>query len=100
MIEVYTIFMVQVKQLLSVDGRLQTDFRIASTGSAHNYTRSYYMNGRDYVISGSSDESIVRICCAQTGRRLRDYYLEVKAQEQLYQFSLFQTRGPNICRFF
>ncbi|KAM3250428.1 putative protein isoform X1 [Capsicum chacoense] len=66
----------EVKQLLSVDGRQQTDFGIASTGSAHNYTRSYYMNGRDYVISGSSDESIVRICCAQTGRRLRDYYLE------------------------
>nr|XP_016483767.1 PREDICTED: uncharacterized protein LOC107804395 isoform X2 [Nicotiana tabacum] len=71
----------EVKQLLSVDGRLQTDFRIASTGSAHNYTRSYYMNGRDYVISGSSDESIVRICCAQTGRRLRDYYLEDRALE-------------------
>lgn len=71
----------EVKQLLSVDGRLQTDFGIASTGSAHNYTRSYYMNGRDYVISGSSDESIIRICCAQTGRRLRDYYLEDRALE-------------------
>lgn len=71
----------EVKQLLSVDGRLQTDFGIASTGSAHNYTRSYYMNGRDYVISGSSDESIVRICCAQTGRRLRDYYLEDRTWE-------------------
>lgn len=86
-VEVYPVFMVQVKQLLSVDGRLQTDFGIASTGSAHNYTRSYYMNGRDYVISGSSDESIVRICCAQTGRRLRDYYLEVKAQEQYFAVS-------------
>lgn len=71
----------EVKQLLSVDGRLQTDFGIASTGSTHNYTRSYYMNGRDYVISGSSDESIVRICCAQTGRRLRDYYLEDRTWE-------------------
>lgn len=86
-IEVYTVFMVQVKQLLSVDGRQQTDFGIASTGSAHNYTRSYYMNGRDYVISGSSDESIVRICCAQTGRRLRDYYLEVKVQTILSVYS-------------
>ncbi|KAK6796769.1 hypothetical protein RDI58_004470 [Solanum bulbocastanum] len=76
MIEVYSVFMVQVKQLLTVDGRLQTDFGIASIGSAHNYTRSYFMNGRDYGISGSSDESIVRICCAQNGRQLRDYYLE------------------------
>lgn len=52
-------------------------FEIASTGSAHNYTRSYYMNGRDYVISGSCDEHVVRICCVQTGRRLRDVFLEV-----------------------
>ena len=68
---------VQVKQHLAVDGRVHTSFNIASTGSAHNYTRSYYMNGRDYIISGSSEENVVRICCAQTGRRLRDIYLEV-----------------------
>jgi hypothetical protein len=53
------------------------DFKIASTGSAHNYTRSYYINGSDYIISGSCDENVVRICCTQTGRRLRDVYLEV-----------------------
>lgn len=53
------------------------DFDITSTGSAYNYTRSYYMNGRDYIISGSCDEHVVRICCAQTGRRLRDVYVEV-----------------------
>ena len=34
------------------------------------------MNGRDYIISGSCDEHAVRICCAQTGRRLRDISLE------------------------
>ncbi|KAK6125336.1 hypothetical protein DH2020_040926 [Rehmannia glutinosa] len=66
----------EVKQLLSVDGRLHTDFGIVSTGSAHNYTRSYYMNGRDYIISGSCEEPIIRVCCAQTGRRLRDISLE------------------------
>ncbi|KAA8545799.1 hypothetical protein F0562_020750 [Nyssa sinensis] len=68
----------EVKQLLAVDGRLHLDFDIASTGSSQNYTRSYYMNGRDYIISGSCDEHVVRICCAQTGRRLRDISLEVK----------------------
>ncbi|KAL3639421.1 hypothetical protein CASFOL_017328 [Castilleja foliolosa] len=52
------------------------DFGIASTGSSQNYTRSYYMSGRDYVISGSCDEHVVRICCANTGRRLRDVTLE------------------------
>ncbi|XP_057491720.1 protein DWD HYPERSENSITIVE TO UV-B 1-like isoform X3 [Actinidia eriantha] len=66
----------EVKQLMAVDGRLHTKFDIPSTGSAHNYTRSYYMNGRDYIISGSCDEPVVHICCAQTGRRLRDVYVE------------------------
>lgn len=66
----------EVRQLLAVDGRLHTRFEISSTGSSHNFTRSYYMNNRDYIISGSSDESILRICCAQTGRRLRDIHLQ------------------------
>lgn len=69
----------EVKQLLAADGRLHMNFDIASTGSAQNYTRSYYMNGRDYIISGSCDESLVRVCCAQTGRRLRDIHLEGRA---------------------
>ncbi|KAM7482443.1 hypothetical protein LguiB_007026 [Lonicera macranthoides] len=68
----------EVKQLLAVDGRLHLDFGIAPTRSSQNYTRSYYLNGRDYIISGSCDEHVVRICCAQTGRRLRDISLEVK----------------------
>lgn len=68
----------EVRQLLAVDGRLHLDFGIASTGSSQNYTRSYYMNGRDYVISGSCDEHVVRVCCANTGRRLRDVSLEGK----------------------
>ncbi|CAL9149048.1 unnamed protein product [Musa hybrid cultivar] len=66
----------EVKQLLAVDGRLHTSYDIASTGSAQNYTRSYYMNERDYIITGSCEEHVVRICCAQTGRRLKDVYLE------------------------
>ncbi|XP_052197515.1 protein DWD HYPERSENSITIVE TO UV-B 1-like isoform X2 [Diospyros lotus] len=66
----------EVNQLMAVDGRPNMKFEIPSTGSAHNYTRSYYMNGRDYIISGSCDETVVRIFCAQTGRRLRDVPLE------------------------
>ncbi|KAM0072970.1 putative transcription factor WD40-like family [Helianthus debilis subsp. tardiflorus] len=66
----------EVKQLLAVDGRLHLDFGIPPTGSSQNYTRSYYMNGRDYILSGSCDEHVVRICSAQTGRRLRDISLE------------------------
>lgn len=66
----------EVKQISAADGRLIMNLEIASTGSVHNYTRSYYMNGRDYIISGSSDEHVVRIFCAQSGKRLRDVYLE------------------------
>ncbi|XP_052193670.1 protein DWD HYPERSENSITIVE TO UV-B 1 isoform X5 [Diospyros lotus] len=68
----------EVKQLLAADGRLHLDFNIGSTGSSQNYTRSYYMNGRDYIVSGSCDENVVHICCSQTGRRLRDLSLEGK----------------------
>ncbi|KAG6504272.1 uncharacterized protein LOC121985155 [Zingiber officinale] len=66
----------EVRQLLAVDGRLHTSFDIPFTGNSQNYTRSYYINGRDYIISGSCEEHVVRICCARTGRRLRDVYLE------------------------
>ncbi|KAM7473619.1 hypothetical protein LguiB_020862 [Lonicera macranthoides] len=38
---------IEVMQLLAVDGRLRTNFKIASRGSAHNYIQSYYMNRRD-----------------------------------------------------
>ncbi|KAJ0982087.1 hypothetical protein J5N97_010342 [Dioscorea zingiberensis] len=69
----------EVKQLLAVDGHLHTAFNIASVGSNQNYTRSYYMNGRDYIISGSCEENVVRVCCAQTGRRLRDISFEGKS---------------------
>ncbi|KAK9053424.1 hypothetical protein SSX86_030058 [Deinandra increscens subsp. villosa] len=69
----------EVKQLLAVDGRLHLDFGIPPTGSSQNYTRSYYMNGRDYILSGSCDEHVVRICSAQTGKRLRDISLEGKS---------------------
>jgi hypothetical protein len=50
---------------------------IPPSGSSQNYTRSYYMNGRDYIISGSCEENVVRVYSAQTGRHLRDLALEV-----------------------
>ncbi|PRQ48126.1 putative transcription factor WD40-like family [Rosa chinensis] len=78
----------EVKQLLAADGRLHMSFEIASTGSPHNYTRSYYMNGRDYIISGSCDEDLIRICCAQTGKRLRDVYLEDESGNSIFVQSL------------
>lgn len=81
-------FCSQVKQLSAADGRLHTDFGIVSKGSSHNYTRSYYMNGRDYIVSGSSEESTIRVCCAHTGRRLRDISLEVNPHKTLLIYSI------------
>ncbi|GJP50293.1 hypothetical protein CLOM_g9428 [Closterium sp. NIES-68] len=79
----------EVRQHVAVDGRLQHRFEIAPLGSAHNYTRSYYMNGRDYIVSGSCEENVVRVCCAKTGRRLRDIPLEGKGgKSSLYVQSL------------
>ncbi|XP_073386370.1 protein DWD HYPERSENSITIVE TO UV-B 1 isoform X2 [Physcomitrium patens] len=66
----------EVRQHLAVDGRLHMKFDITPKGSNQNYTRSYYLNGRDYIISGSCEENVVRVCCAQTGRRLRDLAVE------------------------
>lgn len=66
----------EVRQHLAVDGRPHMKFDIPPTRSSQNYTRSYYMNGRDYIITGSCEENVVRIYCAQTGRRLRDLALE------------------------
>ncbi|KAM7251007.1 hypothetical protein ACFE04_022890 [Oxalis oulophora] len=78
----------EVRQIQAVDGRPHLNFEIAPTGSFQNYTRSYYMNGRDYIISGSCDEQIVRICCAQTGKRLKDVYLEGKDTASMFVQSL------------
>ncbi|XP_075672934.1 protein DWD HYPERSENSITIVE TO UV-B 1-like isoform X2 [Castanea sativa] len=46
------------------------------------------MNGRDYIISGSCDEHVVCICCAQTGRHLRDISLEGSGSGSMFVQSL------------
>ena len=61
-------------------------FDIPPMGSNQNYTRSYYLNGRDYIISGSCEENVVRVCCAQTGRRLRDLAVEVNIMFEPLKF--------------
>ena len=66
----------EVRQYLAVDGRQVVKLEMAPLGSEHNYTRSYYMNGSDYIISGSCEESVVRVFCAKTGRFFRDVSLD------------------------
>lgn len=60
----------EVRQFSAVDGSLVREFDIPKTGFRYNFTRSYYMNDRDYIISGSSMESVVRVYNARTGAYL------------------------------
>jgi len=68
----------EVKQYHTSDGRLDIDFKMRKRESAKNYTRSYYMNHGDYVVSGSIEESSVRIYCAKDGK----FFNEVEILEQ------------------
>jgi hypothetical protein len=55
------------------------------------------LNGSDYIISGSCEESVVRIYCAKTGRFLRDVQLDfLGSSTSLYVQSL---RGDPFAHF-
>ena len=66
--------------MLAGDGRVHSTLDLAPVGSTHNYTRSYYCNGRDYIVTGSCEEAVVRIACGATGRILRDVALQVRGR--------------------
>lgn len=57
-----------VRQYCAYDGRLLFKFDMPQTGSDFNFTRSYYMNGGNYVVSGSCNESVVRVYNARNGK--------------------------------
>ena len=61
-----------VRQYHADDGRLELEFNIPKSGANVNYTRSYYMNDRDYIITGSSMENVVRVYNAKTGSFFRE----------------------------
>ncbi|GJQ15468.1 hypothetical protein GpartN1_g7259.t1 [Galdieria partita] len=62
----------EVYQYTVSDGRLHTHFPIPQTRSSYNYTRSYYMNGKDYMITGSCEEKVVRIYSTMSGKLFRE----------------------------
>ena len=51
----------ELRQYTTVDGRLCLKIDSARTGCLENYTRSYYMNGGDVIISGSSEANVQRV---------------------------------------
>ncbi len=66
----------EVKQYCTGYGRLERSFDIPKSYNEHNYTRSYYMNGGDYIISGSCAEDVVRVYNARTGRLFKEVDLD------------------------
>lgn len=56
-----------VRQFITLDGRLQMRFDIPRTDAGDNYSRSYYMNNGDTVLSAGSLQPIVRQYNAYTG---------------------------------
>lgn len=60
----------EIRQYTVQDGREHLHLDVAKTGRNDNYTRSYYMNGGDVIVSGSSEERVLRLHCAHTGELL------------------------------
>jgi len=57
------------------------EFSTRKLDSRENFTRSYYMNQGDYVISGSCEESTVKIYNAQSGKFFNEITLETPRPE-------------------
>jgi hypothetical protein len=74
----------QVVQLETYSGRTMNVLSIDTRGCTANYTRSYYMRcfETDFIITGSCEESIVRIFQAETGKQLCDVEMDC-IREQL-----------------
>ncbi|KAA0169914.1 hypothetical protein FNF27_06806 [Cafeteria roenbergensis] len=60
----------EVTLFSSMDGRRLLGLDAARTGNRDNYTRSYFMDGGDVIVCGSSEQRTLRYFCAHTGEFL------------------------------
>uniref|UniRef100_A0A7S1THT0 Origin recognition complex-associated protein n=1 Tax=Compsopogon caeruleus TaxID=31354 RepID=A0A7S1THT0_9RHOD len=67
----------EVRQYSTFDGRLVMQLEMEKLRSGANFTRSYYMNGSDYIITGSCQERGVRIFSARTGRLFKEIEADI-----------------------
>lgn len=66
----------EIKQWLSSDGRLHLDINhLPKRKNEENYSRSYYMNGGKYIITGSCDQSQIFVTSSSDGRLIREIEL-------------------------
>ncbi|PXF43313.1 hypothetical protein BWQ96_06952 [Gracilariopsis chorda] len=89
----------EVRQFSACDGRLQTVFNILKTRHDQNFTRSYYMNNRDYIVTAGSAESKVRVFNARTGAFFAEVDMDNR-ESDLYNPVYVQTLRANPCRKF
>jgi WD40 repeat protein len=78
----------EVRQYTACDGRLENLFDIPRSNKLGNYTRSYYMNGSEYVITGSCKEDVVRVYNAQSGQYVREIEFDSERTGLMYVQSL------------
>jgi hypothetical protein len=57
-----------VKQYQTCDARLSVEFQIPPLNHASNYTRTYYGNGGDVVVSGGSAHDSLYMCDVASGQ--------------------------------
>lgn len=62
----------EIRQFSVVDGSEVLKLSMATEEKAHNYTRAYYMNEGQVIVSGSSEEKIVRLHSANTGKLISE----------------------------
>lgn len=65
----------EVTQYTALDGRRHTNFDMPKTNLCSNFTRAYYSCSGRFVLSGSSEERLIRLHCASTGAHLQSAQL-------------------------
>eukprot|EP01117_Protostelium_nocturnum_P011849 TRINITY_DN4322_c1_g1_i2.p1 TRINITY_DN4322_c1_g1~~TRINITY_DN4322_c1_g1_i2.p1 ORF type:complete len:768 (-),score=257.15 TRINITY_DN4322_c1_g1_i2:100-2403(-) len=84
----------EVRQYEASTGKLDIKYKIPKKNQTHNYTRSYYTNNGDYMITGSCEESVVRMYSTKSGKLLRE--VELKANDIQDSCYIQSLRGdPN-----
>ncbi|CAN0227770.1 unnamed protein product, partial [Phaeothamnion confervicola] len=81
----------EVTQYFAVDGRLHVKLDIPRTSLDDNFTRAYYTSSGRLILSGSSEEQVVRLHCAQTGRLI--HWAEMYAGRKNNELFIQSLRG-------
>lgn len=89
----------EVRQYSACDGALMQEFNIPKTHSKYNFTRSYYMNDRDYIVSGSCMESVVRVFNARTGAFFAEVDMDNRESSRRRHFCVQSLRADPSRRF-